>query len=68
MKKIPTKEDAKKFLEKALTEKLVVPEEARKLQTDTIIKLHNMGLLDKEEMDSYLYLTKATARAIAQKK
>jgi hypothetical protein len=68
MKKLPTRKEAKKWLEKAKAQKLEVPEEARKLLTETAIKLFNMKLVDKDDLDDYLYLTKASARAIAQKK
>jgi len=57
-KKLPTREEALKFLESAIVKKLEVPGEARKLLTKTIKKLEKRGLLNKNEADSYFYLTK----------
>ena len=68
IKKLPTKKEAKEWLERAKIKKLDVPEEARKILTETVIELHNLGLIDKDDLDSYLYLTKANLRAYTQKK
>lgn len=39
-----------------------MPGEARKILTRNVIKIHNLGLIDKDEFDSYLCLTKAAVR------
>jgi hypothetical protein len=67
-KKIPTAKEVKSFMDYAMVKKLEVSKESVEELTSSVIGLHNMSLITKDAMDNYLYLTKASARANAQKK